>query len=276
MGKSCFFGETTTAVQGIVTGTWVSEFEHDGQVSYCLQTEIYDSWHVHYFHVYTLGPAKRIEVGRFVLIHPLGKKRHVDQVCDTEAIFNETHFGIEHNPFDFLPARTKEQQKTKGVLVWSYSHLPAELKEVVTRVIHLRPDLFVSSLATPGLLQLISETCEKHSKRVPSRMASEDDEISVEPQLIHCAPIAAFLHTFCKANRNFCTGWPEGVRASFSGFWEFSKLRPGDERLLEDARELMLLVGQILEEHGFQKVPDFIRTNEKYFLMAAFDRRREC
>ena len=37
----------------------------------------------------------------------------------------------------------------------------------------------------------------------------------------------------------------------------------------------MLLVGQILEEHGFQKVPDFIRTNEKYFLVAALDRHRD-
>lgn len=275
MGKSSFFGETTTAVQGIVTGSWVSEFEHDGQVSYCLQTEIYDSWHVHYFHVYTLVPAKRIEVGRFVLIHPLGKKRNVDQLCDTEAIFNETHFGIEHNPFDFLPARTKEQQKTKGVLVWSYSHLQAELKEVVLRVIQLRPDLFVSSLATPGLLQLISETIEKQSKRVPLRMASEDDGVSMESQAMHCAPIAAFLHMFCKANRNFCTGWPEGVRVSFSGFLEFTNLRSGDERLLKGAQELLLLVGQILEEHGFQKAPDFIRANEKYFLMAALDRHRE-
>ncbi len=275
MGKSSFFGETTTAVQGIVTGSWVSEFEHDGQISYCLQTEVYDSWHVHYFHVYTLVPAKRIEVGRFVLIHPLGKKRQVDPAFYTEAIFNETSFGIEHNPFDFLPARTKEQQKAKGVLVWSYSHLSAELKEVVTRVIHLRPDLFVSSLANAGLLQLISETSEKHSKREPSRIASEDDETSMESQSMHCAPIAAFLHTFCKANRNFCTGWPEGVRVSFSGFLEFTNLRPGDERLLKGAQELLLLVGQILEEHGFQKAPDFMRTNEKYFLMAALDRHRE-
>lgn len=275
MGKSSFFGETTTAVQGIVTGSWVSEFEHDGQISYCLQTEVYDSWHVHYFHVYTLVPVKRIEVGRFVLIHPLGKKRQADPMFDTEAIFNETHFGIEHNPFDFLPARTKEQQKAKGVLVWSYSHLPAELKDVVTRVIQLRPDLFVSSLATPGLLQLISETIEKKSKRVPLRMASEDDGVSMESQAMHCAPIAAFLHMFCKANRNFCTGWPEGVRVSFSGFLEFTNLRPGDERLLKGAQELLLLVGQILEEHGFQKIPDFIRANEKYFLMAALDRHRE-
>ncbi|VWX34131.1 conserved hypothetical protein [Limnobacter sp. 130] len=276
MGKSSFFGETTTAVQGIVTGSWVSEFEHDGQVSYCLQTEVYDSWHVHYFHVYTLVPAKRIEVGRFVLIHPLGKKRQADPIFDTEAIFNETSFGIEHNPFDFLPARTKEQQKSKGVLVWSYSHLQAELKEVVLRVIQLRPDLFVSSLATPGLLQIISETSEKHSKRVPLRMASEDDEVSMESQPMHFAPIAAFLQMFCKANRNFCTGWPQGVRVSFSGFWQFSNLRPGDERLLANAQELLHSVGQILEEHGFQKAPDFIRVNEKYFLMAALERYREC
>ncbi|EDM84320.1 hypothetical protein [Limnobacter sp. MED105] len=275
MGKSSFFGRTTAPVLGIVTGSWTSEFEHEGQVSYCLQTQVYDSLNIHYFHVYTLVPVKGIGIGQFVQINPHLTRGTKASRPLTEAMISETKLNPHQNPFEFLSASTEEQQKAKTALVVSFDVVQMEFKEAVCGLVHLRPDIFVSILESPGLMRLISETFQTPLIPTSSRFSIKDKALAVQARWLVNSHIAAFLQTFCKANRNFCTGWPEGVRASFSGYWEFSKLRPDDERLLEDARELMLLVGQILEVHGFQKVPDFIRTNEKYFLMAALDRRSE-